>query len=289
MEIHQLRHMLAAAEHTSYAQAAKSCFTSRQNIAHSIKALESELGIVLFERRGNEMLLTPAGRQLASEAGEIVARVDGLHVAFANSDASDEVLNLAVSTNLFAGIPPSTDEFIAQHADRLRIAEASCADCYRFVCSGKADVAVIMCMERKFSECDVLEIGESVSFALMSSSSPLACKEGLAAVDLKDHKLLLMSEPAFQYEPLFAQLDALGFDRANVSVIPSTSSMIHVVKRRGGTGIVSDKFSVAPPEGFCAIPLSDSRLNWRFYILFKKSAPGFPAVAKFAQGVRGTF
>ena len=53
MEIHQLRHMLAAAEHTSYAQAAKSCFTSRQNIAHSIKALESELGIVLFERRGN--------------------------------------------------------------------------------------------------------------------------------------------------------------------------------------------------------------------------------------------
>lgn len=244
---------------------------------------------MLFERRGNEMLLTPAGRQLASEAGEIVARVDGLHVAFANSGVSDAVLNLAVSTNLFAGIPPSTDEFIAQHADRLRIAEASCADCYRFVCSGKADVAVIMCMERKFSECDVLEIGESVSFALMSSSSPLACKEGLAAVDLKDHKLLLMSEPAFQYEPLFAQLDALGFDRANVSVIPSTSSMIHVVKRRGGTGIVSDKFSVAPPEGFCAIPLSDSRLNWRFYILFKKSAPGFPAVAKFAQGVRGTF
>ncbi|MCB7084418.1 LysR family transcriptional regulator [Gordonibacter urolithinfaciens] len=289
MEIHQLRHMLAAAEHTSYAQAAKSCFTSRQNIAHSIKALESELGIVLFERRGNEMLLTPAGRQLASEAGEIVARVDGLHVAFANSDASDEVLNLAVSTNLFAGIPPSTDEFIAQHADRLRIAEASCADCYRFVCSGKADVAVIMCMERKFPECDVLEIGESASFALMSSSSPLARKEGLAAADLKDQKLLLMSEPAFQYEPLFAQLDALGFDRANVSVIPSTSSMIHVVKRRGGTGIVSDKFSVAPPEGFCAIPLSDSRLNWRFYILFKKGAPGFPTVAKFAQGVRGTF
>ena len=72
MEIHQLRHMLAAAEHSSYAQAAKRCFTSRQNIAHSVKALENELGIVLFERRGNEMVLTPAGRQLVGEAGEIV-------------------------------------------------------------------------------------------------------------------------------------------------------------------------------------------------------------------------
>lgn len=289
MEIHQLRHLLAAAENSSYAQAAKRCFTSRQNIAHSVKALEGELGIVLFERRGNEMVLTPAGRQLAGEAGEIVAKVDGLHVAFANPDASDEVLNLAVSTNLFAGIPPSTDEFIAQHADRLRMSELDCAECYRAVCSGKADVAVIMCMERKFPECDALEVGGSTAFALMSSSSPLGQKEGLSAVDLKDQKLLLMSEPSFQYEPLFAQLDALGFDRANASVIPSTSSMIHMVKRRGGTGIVSDKFSVAPPAGFCAIPLSDPRLNWRFYILFHKNASSFRSIAKFAQGVQSTF
>lgn len=289
MEIHQLRHMLAAAEHSSYAQAAKRCFTSRQNIAHSVKALENELGIVLFERRGNEMVLTPAGRQLVGEAGEIVAKVDGLHVAFANPDAPDEVLNLAVSTNLFAGIPPSTDEFIAQHADRLRIAEMSCEDCYQSVCSGRSDVAVVMCMGRRFPDCNVLEVGESASFALMCSSSPLGRKAGLSAADLKDQKLLLMSEPAFQYEPLFAQLDAVGFDRANVSVIPSTSSMIHVVKRRGGTGIVTDKFSAAPPAGFCAVPFSDPRLNWRFYVLFHKNSGSFSSIAKFAQGIQGTF
>lgn len=290
MEIHQLRHLLAAAENSSYAQAAKRCFTSRQNVAHSIKAIETELGIALFERHGNEMVLTPAGQQLAGEAREIVTKVDGLHVMFAGPDATDQTLNLAVSTNLFAGISLGTDEYIAQHSDRLRVSEMSCEDCYRSVCTGKADVAVIMCMERKFPDCDVLEMGEgSVSFALTSAASPLSRKESLSVMDLKDQKLLLMSEPVFQYAPLFAQLDSLGFDRANVSVIPSTSSMIHVVKRSGGTGIVSDKFSMAPPAGFCAIPLSDPRLNWHFYILFQKNSASFRSIAKFAQGIQGTF
>lgn len=66
MEVQQLRHLQAAANSTSYAQAAKKCFTSRQNIAHSIKALESELGVVLFFRKGNTMELTPDGKQVAS-------------------------------------------------------------------------------------------------------------------------------------------------------------------------------------------------------------------------------
>lgn len=289
MEVHQLRHLLAAAESSSYAQAAKRCFTSRQNIAHSIKAIENEFGMTLFERKGNEMVLTDAGRRLVCEVDEIVARVDSLHVKFANPESPDLPLNLSVSTNLFAGISPSADEYIALHADRLRISEMSCEESYRSVCSGKTDVAVIMCMERRFPDCDSMELGESQSFALLPSTSPLASKEALSVADMKDQKLLLMSEPPFQYEQLFAQLDALGYDRANVSVIPSTSSMIHVVKRRGGMGLVSDKFSVAPPAGFRAIPFSDPRLNWRFYALFQKNSSSFRSIAKFAQGIRNAF
>ena len=289
MEIHQLRHVLAAAENSSYAQAAKRCFTSRQNIAQSVKAVETELGVSLFRRKGNEMVLTATGERFAVEAHDIIAKVDGLHVMFAKPGASDEVLNLAVSTNLFAGIPLGTDEYIAQHADRLRMSEMDCEECYRAICTGRADVAVIMCMERRFRDCDSLEIAESSAFALMCDSSPLSRKTSLSVVDMKDQKLLLMSEPPFQYEPLFVQLDSLGFDRANASVVPSTSSMIHLVKRRGSVGFVSDKFSAAPPAGFRAIPLSDSRLNWRFYLLFRKSSASFKAVARFAQDIQGTF
>ena len=62
MEIQQLRYFLAAANCSNFSRAAKQCFTSRQNIAHAMNVLERELGITLFERKGNGVELTPAGR-----------------------------------------------------------------------------------------------------------------------------------------------------------------------------------------------------------------------------------
>lgn len=82
MEIQQLRHLQAAANSQSYAQAAKKCFTSRQNIAHSVKALEGEVGTPLFERKGNRMVLTEEGRQVAYVVDEVLERVDRLGSMF---------------------------------------------------------------------------------------------------------------------------------------------------------------------------------------------------------------
>ena len=100
---------------------------------------------------------------------------------------------------------------------------------------------------------------------------------------------MLMSEPPFQYEPLFEQLDSLGFDRRAVSVIPSTSSMVHIMKSRKSVGIVSEKFSIDPPRGSIAVPIADMRLNWHFYILYQASSEKYPYIAKFAEGVRRAF
>lgn len=289
MEIQQLRHLLAAAEHSSYAQAAKRCFTSRQNVAHSVKMIERELGVSLFERRGNEMVLTTEGERVAKEASSIVAKVDNLRVMFSTAAGSSERLTFYVGTNILAGIPASVDAYIATHADKLQMIEASCEFSYKQVCSGEADIALIMCMERRFPECDSLEVSSSISYAITAADSPLAKLPSLTAANLKDMRLLLMSEPPFQYEPLFEQLDSLGFDRRAVSVIPSTSSMVHIMKSRKSVGIVSEKFSIDPPRGSIAVPIADTRLNWHFYILYQASSEKYPYIAKFAEGVRRAF
>lgn len=289
MEIQQLRHLLAAAEHSSYAQAAKRCFTSRQNVAHSVKMIERELGVSLFERRGNEMVLTPEGKRVAKEASSIIAKVDNLRVMFSVTGRSEEKLTFYVGTIILAGIPASVDAYIAKHSDKLQMFEASCEFSYKQICAGEADIALIMCMERHFPECDSLEVASSVSYAITSADSPLAKLSTLTAANLKDRRLLLMSEPPFQYAPLFEQLDSLGFDRTAVSVIPSTSSMVHIMKSRASVGIVSKKFSIDPPRGSVAVPIEDTRLNWHFYILYQASSPKYPFIAKFAEGIRKAF
>lgn len=288
MEIQQLRHMLAAAEQSSYAQAAKRCFTSRQNVAHSVKVLEQELGVTLFERKGNEMLLTPQGKEVAREAADIIARVDGLRVMFSTANPGDEKLKLFIGTNLLAGVSSSVDSYISDNASHLKIFEASCRVSYEKIVGG-GDIAIVMCMERRFPQCDSLEVASSTSYALASLKSPLAQLPSIIVSNLKNQRLLLMSEPPFQYEPLFEQLDALGYDHSSVSVIPSTSSMIHMMKRSGAVGVVSRRFSVDPPHGTIAVPIADTRLNWHFYILYQRNSLKCPLVMRFIQGLRAAF
>lgn len=289
MEIQHLRHLVVASESTSFAKAAKRCFTSRQNIAHSIKVMENKLGTLLFERKGNEMVLTPDGIEAARAAREIVEQVENFDVMFAQSSLPSDILTLAVSNNLFAGIPSSTDEFIHSYSDNLRIRECDCEKCYELVLTERTDLAIVMCMKREFPECNVREIASSQSYAVVNVDSPLAQKDRLSVMDLKDQQLMLMSKPPFQYEPLFSQMQELHFDQNAINVITSTSSMVHMVRRYKVMGIVSKKFAVEPPKDIRTVPIDDPRLDWHFYVLFQMDVKKFATIARLIRGIQDTF
>lgn len=291
MEIQQLRHLRAAANSSSYAQAAKKCFTSRQNVAHSIKALEGELGVLLFARKGNSMELTPEGERAAFAANEILNRIESLKLMFSDGGSADLTLNLAVSINLFAGMPSGVDEMFIVHSDTLRFLELDCEECYKRVCSGEVDAAVIMSMERQFPECDVVEIGRSSSYVVANENAALAQKESLVAADLHDQRLLLMSDIEFQYSPLLAQLSALGVENPDVSIVPSTSTMIHLLRTRceGLVSIVSKRFALTPPRDTVAVPVGDPRLDWHFYVLYNTETDKKLAAMQLVREIRAAF
>ncbi len=288
MEIQQLRHMQAAARHSSYARAATECFTSRQNIAHSVKALEAELGVSLFERKGNGVVLTPTGKIVARRVDGIIASVDNLRSMFGERAEQQRTMSLGVSNNLLSNVPYGIDDLMGDDENRWRFIEMDCERCYRAVLSGKVDAAVVSCMKRDFQSCSSYEVMVAPSYLLTSESSPLAAKDSVSVSDLKTQRLLLMSVPPFQYEPLFAQLDFLGYDRDNIDVIASTDSMLHLIRTSGEgvSAIVTAKFADNPPEGTVVMPISGPQLKWHFYILYRLSAESSNIVMKLAQSVR---
>ncbi len=65
MELRQLRYLVAVArEGGSFLRAAATLDVPQPSLWRSIKALEAELGIALFERSGRGVQLTGAGNQL---------------------------------------------------------------------------------------------------------------------------------------------------------------------------------------------------------------------------------
>ena len=75
MDITQLRSFLAVARHASFTRAAEELHLSQPTISGQIKALEVDLGVVLFERTATGAVPTAAGRELLPRAESILGEV----------------------------------------------------------------------------------------------------------------------------------------------------------------------------------------------------------------------
>jgi len=79
MELYQLRGFLAVAELAHLTRAAEKLHVSQPALSAQIKALEDELGVLLFDRSSAGMTLTQAGKRLLPEAARVLADVAALH------------------------------------------------------------------------------------------------------------------------------------------------------------------------------------------------------------------
>ena len=87
MQLTQLRHLVGLAEAGSFSKAAKTLFITQPALSRSIRALEGELGLALFDRVGHRIELTSFGRDVlerarrlledAHEIGELGLRLRG--------------------------------------------------------------------------------------------------------------------------------------------------------------------------------------------------------------------
>lgn len=124
METQQLEFVLAAMKADSFAQAARKCYTSRQNISHAVKATEREFGVVLFKRENKKLVLTEDGKIFSAKAQRVLDTVREMHqIAAHNGSQTFEALNVAVSTTLFSALPSGTAEMLLNWPGGVRFEE----------------------------------------------------------------------------------------------------------------------------------------------------------------------
>lgn len=76
MTIQQCRYVLAIAQSGSFSKAAKQLFVAQSSLSVGVKALESELGIQIFDRSGNGICLTDAGAEFVRYAEQLCRDTD---------------------------------------------------------------------------------------------------------------------------------------------------------------------------------------------------------------------
>ncbi|WP_181832925.1 LysR family transcriptional regulator [Bosea caraganae] len=91
----------AVAVHGALAVAALALGLSEATLARRLKAFEAKLGVPLFRRTANRLILTEAGTALAGDAAEIAARVDRfMSRAKAARAADDAPVRITATTSI---------------------------------------------------------------------------------------------------------------------------------------------------------------------------------------------
>lgn len=78
MELQQLQYFLVAAQYEHITKAANSLHIAQPALSQSIKRLEAELGVKLFERRKGGIILSESGKLLVEELKPIMKSLDNL-------------------------------------------------------------------------------------------------------------------------------------------------------------------------------------------------------------------
>jgi len=142
----QLRAFCQVVRSGGISKAAEKLFLSQPSVSLQIQALERELAVTLFERRGPQLKLTPQGEMLYGLAEPLVEGIDKLQENFAAQFGSLEFgeLNIGAgeSTILYI-LPEPVRQFVAAHPGiQLKLHNVTGRDGLKMLRADEVDFAV---------------------------------------------------------------------------------------------------------------------------------------------------
>jgi LysR family hydrogen peroxide-inducible transcriptional activator len=97
MTLTELKYIVAVARARHFGHAAEACFVAQPTLSVAIKKLEDELGVMLFERGGSEVSVTPIGAQIVAQAERVLEQTAAIkELAKQNKDPLAGPLRLGV-------------------------------------------------------------------------------------------------------------------------------------------------------------------------------------------------
>ena len=141
-----LKVLAAVARHGSVTGAAKELHYSQPSVSHHLSRLEAATGVMLVQRVGRGIRLTPEGRLLANRAVEIVGRVDA-----ATNELAAQVglqagrVRLAANASALSTIVPAATATLAEAHPGLELSliDRHPVEALQMLRHGEIDVALI--------------------------------------------------------------------------------------------------------------------------------------------------
>src|SRR5579864_3542537 len=171
-----LRYLDQVARAGSIRRAAEQLSVASSAVNRQILKLEAEIGVPIFERRGNGVRLTPAGEQLLRHTRNTLAewRRTRLEIASISGDIRGEVRITAIPSLLVDVVPRAIEAIAAIHPNiSFRVIDADPAEHTEEMRAARPDIALIF-IDKRYRHYDIAARLHSSLGAIMRADHPLA-------------------------------------------------------------------------------------------------------------------
>jgi len=195
VKLQQLRYIWEVAHHDLNVSAtAQSLFTSQPGISKQIRLLEDELGVEIFARSGKHLThVTPAGKTIIEQAGEILRKVDSIkHAAHEFRDEKTGSLTIATThTQARYALPKVISSFIGQYPDvSLHMHQGSPIQIAELAANGEVDFAIATEGLELFGDLVMLPCYNWNRSIVVPRNHPLAAKTPVSLKDVAAHPIV---------------------------------------------------------------------------------------------------
>jgi|TARA_R110000744_G_scaffold60880_5_gene126021 DNA-binding transcriptional LysR family regulator len=200
IDIAELLTFIKVAETSSFSEAASKLFLTQPAISKRIAALESNLGVRLFDRIGRQVQLTEAGIRLLPKARKMAEDLQDIKrsMTLQMQDVSGE---LRLSTSHHVGLrrlPKSLKRFQEDFPSaHLEIEFTQSEEAYQDVLKGRAELGIITLSNKENSLIESLPIWSDPLTCVVSKDHPLALSKKLSLIELAQHACVLPNKNTF--------------------------------------------------------------------------------------------
>ncbi|MEI7844861.1 MAG: LysR family transcriptional regulator [Chloroflexota bacterium] len=244
MEITYLKEFVILAQTGNFMEAANILYSSQSTLSKHIKAIESELGISLFDRTTRKVKISKFGELLLPYATQIAELQDQYTATLHNSLASDyetlilgSIYGLAqykitdVLANFKKTRPQST----------LNVMQASGKDLTEMLRQKKCELAFVRDIEDAADEFVKVPYTIDTIVAVLPINHPLANQKTIPLRMLKDENFLLTMPQTMPYRLSMRACEQSGFEPRVSYNDPEMENLVDLVSKGMGVTLVLNR------------------------------------------------
>lgn len=261
MDLRRLRYFVAVAEERHFGRAAERLFIAQPALSQQIKALEAELGVVLFSRSTRRVELTPAGARLHQRAGEILNLMDSAIDETRRVHAGEAgVIRLGFIGSATYGLMPALSRSLQAELPLLQVelkGEMLSPEVEKALAEGRLDLGVL----RPFDPPDGIQVRTLRSEPLVAAvpvDHPAAALDAVTLASLASERFVNYPRQGSTMADAVASACAeAGFEPLVRMEVRETAALVSFVAAGLGVALVPASVQSVRIPGVVYLPLSD--------------------------------